>query len=60
MSTVTADIDYVTDAGVTTFSANTPAGEAFLKAPTVTVPSSEVVATVVKAKAEGLTIMPAL
>jgi hypothetical protein len=36
MSEVKADIDYVVDEGVTTFSAKTPAGEAFCLPPVAT------------------------
>jgi hypothetical protein len=57
MSEVKADIDYVVDEGVTTFSAKTPAGEAFLKAPTVTAPSSKAAEIIEKAKAKGLAIV---
>src|SRR4051794_39125810 len=57
MPEVKADIDYVVDEGITTFSANTPAGEAFLEAPTVTAPSAKAAQIIEKAKAKGLAIV---
>ena len=60
MPELKADIDYTSDADAedTTFSANTPAGEAFLGGPELTVSNAEAAAFVAKGRAKGLKVEP--
>jgi hypothetical protein len=52
------DIEYSSDGEETTFTANTPAGEEFLRSPELTIPSIDAANIVASARAAGLIVQP--